>query len=221
MSVKTGASLIFTVRICESLVWNVSLCVFRFMCYVCFVIIRSSSLLLFFLSLGRVCTSWLWRILGIVNNIFMGPHVWSRRIDVDTTSFWCCVPTGYIYICVVFFFFVFFLFFFLFFFVLFFFFIRLIFEPALDKTYNKTCDQRRLSSACASVKSVQSIRWLHVPFRASGLSRGINENPCHTGRIFRLIWVFAGHIGHIAGSSCVFLNPRQQKNCRLLKAETK
>ena len=29
------------------------------------------------------------------------------------------------------------------------------------------------------------------------LQRGINENPCHTGLMCRLIWVFPGYTGHI------------------------
>ena len=31
------------------------------------------------------------------------------------------------------------------------------------------------------------------------IQRGINENPCHTGWMFRLIWVFAGHTGLFVG----------------------
>ena len=34
-------------------------------------------------------------------------------------------------------------------------------------------------------------------FRA--ILRRINENPCHTGWIYRLIWVFAGHTSLIVG----------------------
>ena len=34
------------------------------------------------------------------------------------------------------------------------------------------------------------------------IQRGINENPCHTGWMYRLIWVFAGHTGR---SYCRFL----------------
>ena len=31
------------------------------------------------------------------------------------------------------------------------------------------------------------------------IQRGINENPCHTGWMYRLIWVFAGHTGLFVG----------------------
>ena len=31
------------------------------------------------------------------------------------------------------------------------------------------------------------------------IQRGINENPCYTGWMYRLIWVFAGHAGFIVG----------------------
>ena len=31
------------------------------------------------------------------------------------------------------------------------------------------------------------------------IQRGIHENPCHTGWMFRLIWVFAGHTGLFVG----------------------
>ena len=55
------------------------------------------------------------------------------------------------------------------------------YEPAQDKTYNKTCDQRKLRSACASAQSDQSLRWSYVHSTASRLKRGLNDNPCHTG----------------------------------------
>ena len=43
-------------------------------------------------------------------------------------------------------------------------------EPAQVKIFNKTCDQRRLRSACASAQSDQSFRRSHAPSAASGLS---------------------------------------------------
>ena len=46
-----------------------------------------------------------------------------------------------------------------------------IIEPAHDKTYNKTCDQRRLRSACLCAQYDQSLRWSHVSFTASGLPK--------------------------------------------------
>ena len=73
------------------------------------------------------------------------------------------------------------------------------FEPAHEKTYNKTWYQRRLRSACASAVWSESslIAWAFYSLQA--IQRGINENPCHTGWMYRLIWVFAGHIGLIVG----------------------
>ena len=48
----------------------------------------------------------------------------------------------------------------------------LIFEPAYDKTYNKTCATSEDSeSACASTQSDQSLYRLYVPSTASGLSK--------------------------------------------------
>ena len=44
-------------------------------------------------------------------------------------------------------------------------------EPAHNKTYNKTCDQERLRSACTSAQSGQNLCWSHEPFTASGLSK--------------------------------------------------
>ena len=34
-------------------------------------------------------------------------------------------------------------------------------------------------------------------FYSSGLSRGINKNPCHIGWIYRLIWVIAGYSSNV------------------------
>ena len=36
-------------------------------------------------------------------------------------------------------------------------------------------------------------------YSLQAIQRGINENPCCTGRICRLIWVFAGYTGLIVG----------------------
>ena len=38
------------------------------------------------------------------------------------------------------------------------------------------------------------IAWAFYNLRA--IQREINENPCHTVWVYRLIWVFAGHKGH-------------------------
>ena len=52
-----------------------------------------------------------------------------------------------------------------------------VFEPAHDKTYNKTCDQRRLRSACASAQSDQSLRWSHVPSKPKGYPKSDKREP--------------------------------------------
>ena len=36
-------------------------------------------------------------------------------------------------------------------------------------------------------------------YRLQIIQIGINKNPCHSGWIYRLIWVFAGHTGLIVG----------------------
>ena len=64
-------------------------------------------------------------------------------------------------------------------------------EPAHDKTYDKTF-------AFSTVWSESSLISCAL-YSRHGLSRGINENPCHTGWVYRLIWVFAGHTGLFVG----------------------
>ena len=36
-------------------------------------------------------------------------------------------------------------------------------------------------------------------YSLEAIQRGINENPCHTGWMYMLIWVFAGYTGLIVG----------------------
>ena len=66
-------------------------------------------------------------------------------------------------------------------------------EAAHDKAYNKTCATREDSDQHAHplIECVFYSVW--------AIQRGINENPCHTGRIYRLICIFAGHTGLILG----------------------
>ena len=62
-------------------------------------------------------------------------------------------------------------------------------ELALDKTYKKTS----ATSGCA-VWSEPSL----IPcafYRLQAIQRGMTVDPCHTGWMYRLIWVFAGHKG--------------------------
>ena len=48
------------------------------------------------------------------------------------------------------------------------------------------------------IQAVWSVFADNVPFTASGaIERGIYENSYHTGWMYRLIWVFAGHTGVI------------------------
>ena len=66
------------------------------------------------------------------------------------------------------------------------------YEPVHKTKKRDLCDRRRLWSAYASARSDQNLRWPHVPSIASRIPRRINENPCHTGWMYRLIWVFVG-----------------------------
>ena len=53
------------------------------------------------------------------------------------------------------------------------------------------CGQRRLRSACSVWSdSALIVCALHS---LQAIQRGINENPCHTRGMYRLIWVYAGH----------------------------
>ena len=72
------------------------------------------------------------------------------------------------------------------------------FEPAHNKTYD-LCDQRRLRSACTCVQSDQSSLIACAFYSLQAIQREINESPCPTGLIHRLIWVFAGHTGFTVG----------------------
>ena len=69
----------------------------------------------------------------------------------------------------------------------------------MTKTYKKTCGNGEDRSACISAQSDQSLCWLHVLSTASRLSKKINENPCYTGWMYWLIWVFSGQIDLIVG----------------------
>ena len=68
------------------------------------------------------------------------------------------------------------------------------FEPQFDKTNkNYMCAHRRLISAWTSAKYDQSIYCSHEETSGPSLP---NER---TGRVPRLIWVFAGRTGHFVG----------------------
>ena len=48
-------------------------------------------------------------------------------------------------------------------------------------------------------RSLISLCWSMTLLQHPGYQKGINENPCLTGWIYRLIWVFAGHTDLIVG----------------------
>ena len=59
-------------------------------------------------------------------------------------------------------------------------------EPVHDKIYNKTCDQQILRSDCTDQSSMMPYAF----YSLRDIQRGINENSCHTGWMYRLIWVW-------------------------------
>ena len=66
-------------------------------------------------------------------------------------------------------------------------------EPAHDKTYNKTCATSKDSvqlHICTVWSEFSLIACAFYSLLA--IQRGINKNPCYTGWMDRLIWVFAG-----------------------------
>ena len=79
-------------------------------------------------------------------------------------------------------------------------------------TYNNLCSQWRLRSTCVSVKADQSLLIAYAFYSLQAIQRGINENPSHTGWLYKLIWVFAGHTGLLvcAGSYIIWLSPDLQ-----------
>ena len=74
-----------------------------------------------------------------------------------------------------------------------------LYEPIHDKTYNKTFATSKDSDQPVHPGSLISHRWCHVFYGLRAMQRGIIENPCHTGWIYRLIRVFASHTGFIVG----------------------
>ena len=72
------------------------------------------------------------------------------------------------------------------------------------------CDQRRFRS---SAQSDQSSLIAYAFYSLQAIQRAINDNPCHTGRMYRLVWAFAGHTGVIVAFvvcglkyHCILLN---------------
>ena len=67
--------------------------------------------------------------------------------------------------------------------------------------------------AFASALSDQSLLIACAFYNLQAIQRGINENPCHTEWMYRLISVFAGHTGLIVGFVVCWLISRQGINC--------
>ena len=83
---------------------------------------------------------------------------------------------------------------------------------------NGHCVQRRHRSACAFVQSDQSLRCPHEEKLGPQLSierTAKCEDSDQTGRVSRLIWVFAGHKGYFVGLVMKWLTLR---NCILIFA---
>ena len=64
---------------------------------------------------------------------------------------------------------------------------------------NGMCAQRRLRSAWASAKSDQSLRCALCVAKDPRCRHADSEDSDQTGRMPRLIWVFAGRTGHFVG----------------------
>ena len=76
---------------------------------------------------------------------------------------------------------------------------RYTWTPAWQSQQNGYCAQRRHRSACASAQSDQSLRCPHEQTLGPQLPIERTTKTDQTGRMPRLIWVFAGHKGHSVG----------------------
>ena len=74
------------------------------------------------------------------------------------------------------------------------------------KPTTRLCDQRRLRSAFASAQSDQSSLIAFAFYSLRSIQRRINENPWHTGWMYRLIGVFDGYTGLIVSFVVHWLN---------------
>ena len=71
-------------------------------------------------------------------------------------------------------------------------------EPAHDKTYKKRpVRPAKTQISNRAVLSVFADRMCLL--QPSGYPKGLNENPCQTGRMYSLIWIFTSYTGHIVG----------------------
>ena len=85
-----------------------------------------------------------------------------------------------------------------------------ILASTLQNLQEDLCDQRRLRSACTSAQSDQSALIACAFNSLRAIPREINENPCHTGWMYRLIWAFAGHTGLTSGFVVRWLKEKLQ-----------
>ena len=76
------------------------------------------------------------------------------------------------------------------------------YEPVHDKTSKLMCTQRRLRSAWASAQSDQSLLTAWRKIGSITTLWAHREDSDQTGRMPRLIWIFAGCTGHFVGLSC-------------------
>ena len=74
------------------------------------------------------------------------------------------------------------------------------FEPAHDKTYNKTCATSKDSEQPAHLQSLIRVFADRMCFlQPPGYLKRTNKNPCHTWWMYKLIWVFTVYTGLIVG----------------------
>ena len=66
-------------------------------------------------------------------------------------------------------------------------------------TKNYLCAKRRLRAACVFIQSDQSLLCALLVAKDPNLLQVDSEVIDQTGRMLKLIWVFAGHTGHFIG----------------------
>ena len=74
------------------------------------------------------------------------------------------------------------------------------YEPAHDKTYNKTCATSKYSDQPMHPRSlIRVFADGMCPLQSPSYPKRDEKKTCHTGWMYRLICVFAGHTGLIVG----------------------
>ena len=97
-------------------------------------------------------------------------------------------------------------------------------EAAHDKTYNKTCSTSEYSDQPAYPHSLIKSSLIACAFCSLlAIQREVTENPCHTGLMYNLIWVLAGHTGLIVGFAMrwLILEQEKQPHSKQLQSATK